>query len=224
MLRRLIFKLSKKEDTDKRIPTRFVYEQALEYGFSLIRGYIKSIGCKKKGKVFIGRRTKIVGSNAIRFGTNVNIGSECYISGYSQHGVTIGDFSKIGDGSMIRCSNLQHLGEGLRIGSHSSFDADCFFGASGFISIGDDVIAGRNIKFHAENHNYEDPYKLIREQGVSSKGIKIGNNCWIGSNVIFLDGAQIGDGSIIAAGAIITGIFPENCVIGGVPAKVIKIR
>ena len=51
------------------------------------------------------------------------------------------DFSKIGDGSMIRCSNLQHLGEGLRIGSHSSFDADCFFGASGFISIGDDVIA-----------------------------------------------------------------------------------
>ena len=53
MLRRLIFKLSKKEDTDKRIPTRFVYEQALEYGFSLIFIIIK------KGKYLLVEEQKL---------------------------------------------------------------------------------------------------------------------------------------------------------------------
>lgn len=65
---------------------------------------------------------------------------------------------------------------------------------------------------------------LIKNQGVSNKGIKIGNNCWIGSNVTFLDGSELADGCVVAAGAVVTKKFSENSVIGGVSAKIIKIR
>ena len=86
------------------------------------------------------------------------------------------------------------------------------------------MIAGQYIRFHSENHKYENLNSLIREQGVVQKGIVIGNNCWIGSGVVFLDGSRVGDGCVVAANAVVSGKFPENTVIGGVPAKVIKKR
>ena len=66
--------------------------------------------------------------------------------------------------------------------------------------------------------------EAIRQQGVTRKGINIGRNCWIGSKVTILDGVTIGEGCIIAAGAVVTQSFPENSVIAGVPAKLIKSR
>lgn len=49
-------------------------------------------------------------------------------------------------------------------------------------------------------------------------GVKIGNNCWIGAKAIILDGTKIGNGCIIAAGSVVRGEFPDNVIIGGVPA------
>jgi acetyltransferase-like isoleucine patch superfamily enzyme len=59
---------------------------------------------------------------------------------------------------------------------------------------------------------------------VNRKGIKIGKNCWIGSKVSILDGVQLGNGCIVAAGAVVTKSFPDNSIIGGVPAKLLKTR
>ena len=92
----------------------------------------------------------------------------------------------------------------------------------GGIQIGNDVIAGSYISFHSENHVFDDTSLLIREQGVTSKGIQIGNNVWIGAKATFLDGAIVGNNSVVAAGAVVNGIFPDNVVLGGVPAKIIK--
>ncbi len=66
----------------------------------------------------------------------------------------------------------------------------------------------------------------MRKGGLSSlgKGIKIGNNCRIGAGVVFLDGAELGDGCVVAANAVVTKKFPDNSVIGGMPAKLIKER
>lgn len=112
----------------------------------------------------------------------------------------------------------------MKIGNRSTFGSDCYFGAAGGIEIGDDVMAGQYIRFHSENHNFNDMTKLIREQGVTHKGIKIGNDCWIGAGAVFLDGSELGDGCVVAANAVVTRRFPENSVIGGVPAKVLYVR
>jgi acetyltransferase-like isoleucine patch superfamily enzyme len=54
--------------------------------------------------------------------------------------------------------------------------------------------------------------------------IVIGNDCWIGTRVIILPGVHLGNKCIVAAGAVVTRSFPDNCIIGGVPAKLLKIR
>lgn len=90
--------------------------------------------------------------------------------------------------------------------------------------IGNDVIAGQMVRFHAENHNYISHEQLIREQGVNCQGITVGNNCWIGAGAVFLDGSSIGDGCIVAANAVVTKKFPDNVIIGGMPEKIIGER
>lgn len=97
-------------------------------------------------------------------------------------------------------------------------------GCAGGIEIGDDTIIGNYVSFHSENHNFQVRDIPIRLQGVNRKGIKIGQNCWIGAKATILDGTQIGNGCVIAAGAVVSGIFPDNVVIGGVPARIIKNR
>lgn len=90
--------------------------------------------------------------------------------------------------------------------------------------VGSNVIGGQNIRFHAENHLYDNPDQPIYQQGVTHKGIEIGDNCWIGAGVVFLDGAKIGNGCVVAANAVVTKSFGDNLVIGGIPAKKLRDR
>ena len=104
----------------------------------------------------------------------------------------------------------------ISIGDYSYIDA-------GGISIGDDTIFGNYVSLHAENHNFNDTNIPIRLQGVNRVGINIGKNCWIGAKSTILDGVQIGNNTIVAAGAVVVaGKFPDNVILGGVPAKVIR--
>lgn len=107
----------------------------------------------------------------------------------------------------------------VKIGNRMTFRNDCVFGVAGGIEIGDDVVAGQFIWFRSENHKYNDMTILIREQGVTHKGIKIGDNCWIGAGAVFLDGASVGNGCVVGANAVITKEFPENVVIAGYSSK-----
>lgn len=60
-----------------------------------------------------------------------------------------------------------------------------------------------------------------RELGAIGE-VVIGENVWIGNNVTILKDSHVGDNSIVAAGAVVSGRFPENVIIGGVPAKIIR--
>ena len=90
------------------------------------------------------------------------------------------------------------------------------------MEIGDDTIIGAYFSCHPEGHIFDDPSKPIRLQGLSRKGIKIGKGCWIGAKVTVLDGVEIGENSVIAAGAVVTQSFPKDSIIAGVPAKLIR--
>ena len=184
----------------------------------LARGYIKT-----GRKVFIGKNSRICNSKNIAFGKSVTIDKFCDIDGYSSEAIVFGDCVKIGAYSFLSStSHLSKYGKGLKMGNNSAIGQFTEFGAAGGIEIGNDVIMGSYISFHSENHNFSDSQKLIREQGVTSKGIKIGNNVWVGAKVTFLDGSIVGNNSVVAAGAVVNGIYPDNSIIGGVPAKVLK--
>ena len=116
------------------------------------------------------------------------------------------------------------MGEKLTIGKNVGIAANAFISMRGPVTIGDDTIFGPNVAIHAENHNFNDVKVPIRLQGATRKGVTIGNDCWIGSNVKILDGVTIGNGCIIAAGAVVNKDIPDYSIAGGIPAKIIKER
>ena len=106
------------------------------------------------------------------------------------------------------------IGDYTRIGIHDTI--------IGPVTIGSHVNLAQGITVTALNHNFEDKNKRIDEQGVSTKPVVIGDDVWIGANAVILPGVTIGKHAVVAAGAVVTTDVPENTVVGGVPAKVIK--
>lgn len=214
----MLAKTGKTYQIDDRIPNKLLYSIFYNRVLMLIRGFVKT-----GKKVFIGNNTKIQNSRNIVFGKNVTIDKHCVIDGFSSEKIILGDCVKIGSFSTLTStSHMSKYGKGLKMGNNSAIGDYTHFGAAGGIEIGNDVIMGSYISFHSENHNFSDTSKLIREQGVTSKGIKLGNNIWVGAKVTFLDGCVIGNNTVVAAGAVVNDVFPDNVVIGGVPAKVLK--
>ncbi|MEY2829960.1 MAG: hypothetical protein RIQ33_1818, partial [Bacteroidota bacterium] len=123
---------------------------------------------------------------------------------------------------LIVSTTFNDLGKFIKIGNNVGMGEFAYLGGAAGLEIGDDCIIGQYLSCHPENHNFENPDELIRLQGTTRKGIKIGKNCWIGSKVTFLDGVEIGDGCVIAAGSVVNKSFPSQSVIGGVPAKLLK--
>ncbi len=218
IVQNLLLKSGKTYTIDLKIPSKLFYNMLINRFRMQIRGFFKT-----GKKVFIGCNTKILNNKNIVYGKSVTIGSYCEIDGYASEKIVFGDCVKIGCYSkLLSTSHFSKYGKGLVMGSNSAVGDFTHFGAPGGIEIGNDVIMGSYVSFHAENHNFSDTTKLIREQGVNSKGIKLGNNIWVGAKVTFLDGCEVGDNSVVAAGAVVIGKFPKNSILGGVPAKIIK--
>ncbi|QLY60538.1 MULTISPECIES: DapH/DapD/GlmU-related protein [Citrobacter] len=175
--------------------------------------------------VFSSKNVRVIGPyNKFIAGKFLKIESNVIIQTESINGIRIGNSCTIGSGTSIRPSGFYggDRGEGLVIGDRSAIGVNSYIGCSGFIEIGDDVIIGPHFTIISENHNYSDRQIKIKDQGVKRERIKIENNVWIGCNVTVLAGVNIGNGSVIAAGSVVTKSFPPNSLIGGVPAKLIK--
>lgn len=165
-------------------------------------------------------------ASKLKFGNNLQIGRKCFIDALSKDGLVLGNNCSIGDYTNIRLTgSLKQVAKGVKIGNNVGLGTHGFYGCGvGSLEIGDDCIFGNYVSIHPENHNYKDK-GLIRLQGVNSLGgVKIGNNCWIGSKATILDGTNIGNDCIVAAGAVVKGSFPDNVIIGGIPAKILKKR
>lgn len=214
----LLQKKGKTYILDPDIPSSLLFKSLWIRFAMLFRGCIWL-----QKKIYLGNNCKITNKRNIQFGNNVTIENNVSIDGYAKNKLSFGDNVKIGSYSTVSCtSHFSKYGNSLTVGNNSAFGRFTEFGAAGGIEIGNNVIMGSYISFHSENHNFNDTSKLIREQGVTSKGIKIGNNVWVGAKVTFLDGCSVGNNSVVAAGAVVNGNYPDNSIIGGVPAKVLK--
>lgn len=110
------------------------------------------------------------------------------------------------------------FGKNIHLGKNVFINSDCKFQDQGGIIIGDDVLIGHNVVLATLNHD-ENPEK---RGNLIPSPIKIGNKVWIGSNATILPSVTIGEGAIIAAGAVVTKDVDENSIVGGVPAKLIR--
>ena len=110
------------------------------------------------------------------------------------------------------------FGKNIHLGSNVFINAGCKFQDQGGIYIGDDVLIGHNVVLATLNHD-ENPENRAN---LRANPIRIGNKVWIGSNATILPGVSVGDGAIIAAGAVVTKDVGENSIVAGVPAKFIR--
>lgn len=188
-----------------------------EYSIKYLRG------------IFFHRRFAMIGYNCkiyrAHIGKAVHIDNNVLINGIGIEPISIGNYVTIGSYSSLKTSgSYQKLGKGIVIGDGVGIGEYTHIGGAGGVNIGENTIIGSYFSAHPENHNYSEIDVLIKNQGVNQKGIIIGKNCWIGAKVTILDGVEIGDGCVIAAGAVVNSSFPNNVVIAGVPARIIKKR
>jgi acetyltransferase-like isoleucine patch superfamily enzyme len=128
------------------------------------------------------------------------------------------DFS-IAEGLFIK--GKVYLGSGININRNvmiaSSGDAK--------IKIGENVMIGPNVVIRNSNHGFSDLTIDMKFQPKNNLDIIIKRNCWIASNCTILAGVELEEGVIVAAGSVVKkGKYPKNIILGGVPAKIIKVR
>ena len=111
------------------------------------------------------------------------------------------------------------FGKNITIGKDVFINSGCHFQDQGGIEIGDGTLIGHNVVLATINHDL-DP-KENRKNHYAP--IKIGEHVWIGSNATILSGVTIGDHAVVAAGAVVTQDVPAMTVVGGVPAKVLRV-
>ncbi|MFG6321860.1 MAG: sugar O-acetyltransferase [Lachnospiraceae bacterium] len=111
------------------------------------------------------------------------------------------------------------FGKNITIGKDVFINSECHFQDQGGIEIGDGALIGHNVVLATINHDLSP--KENRKNHYAP--IKIGAHAWIGSNATILPGVTIGDWAVVAAGAVVTRDVPAMTVVGGVPAKVLKV-
>ena len=115
-----------------------------------------------------------------------------------------------------------NMGAKLVLGS-GYMNHDCVIDCFDSISIGHHVVISERVVLRdSDNHSIQDAGDTVSDRSAETAPIVIGDHVWIGMNVIVLKGVTIGEGAIVAAGSVVNKDVPAHCLVGGVPARVIK--
>lgn len=133
--------------------------------------------------------------------------------------VSLGRWSWIGDDGKVRC----HAGR-IEIGAKTVIGQEVTFSAYESISIGRECIVADRSMFIDFDHAVMQIESPIRQQGLYSRPVRVGHNVWVGYGACFLRGTTTGDNSVVGTYAVVTKDVPANAVVGGVPARVLRMR
>ena len=118
-------------------------------------------------------------------------------------------------GAEIRSPYNLHIGHGCYIGDQAILDA------RNGITIGNNVNFSTHVSIWTEQHDHEDPWFRCTQE---KKPVKIGDRAWLGPDTIILHSVNIGEGAVVAAGAVVTKDVPPFAIVAGIPAKIIGCR
>ena len=111
-----------------------------------------------------------------------------------------------------------NYGKHTKIGKNVFINFDCVFLDLGGITIEDNVLIAPKVSLLTESH----PLNPKERHSLIPKPIHIKKNAWIGANATILQGVTIGENAVVAAGSVVSKDVPDNVVVGGIPAKIIK--
>jgi acetyltransferase-like isoleucine patch superfamily enzyme len=131
----------------------------------------------------------------------------------------IGRWAWIGHGCKIRV----HEGA-VEIGAKTVIGQECTISAFQHVSIGRECILADRVMLIDFDHGVTEVDRPIRLQGIYKRDVRVGHNVWIGYGACVLRGITVGDNSIVGTSAVLTHDVPANAVVGGVPARLIRMR
>jgi acetyltransferase-like isoleucine patch superfamily enzyme len=131
----------------------------------------------------------------------------------------IGRWSWVGHDSKIRV----HEGE-VSIGAKTVMGQECTISAYQHVEIGRECIVADRVMLIDFDHGVVEVERPIRLQGIYKRDVRVGSNVWIGYGACILRGVSVGHNSIVGTNAVVTKDVPENAVVGGVPARVLRMR
>lgn len=194
----------------------------LSFGFTLRQQLYKPIFGKLGKSVYIEHGVELFNTKGIELSNGVRLlrGDRLDSQGKDSH-IRLGNNVQLSYGVGIKVSRDNCC---IEIGDRTSIGPYVVIHGPGNITIGQDCLIAAHTGIYASNHQFADPDRKIRDQGLSRKGIVIEDDCWLGHKVSVLDGVTIGKGSVIGAGAVVTKDIPPYSIAVGVPAKVIGQR
>ncbi|HEY3473860.1 MAG TPA: acyltransferase, partial [Anaerolineales bacterium] len=165
----------------------------------------------------------------LRFADHIRLGRGVYLdAGVYLHacprGIDIGLGTIVMHGAILHVYNFRNMpNSGIKIGSNSLIGEYSVIRGQGGVKIGDRVYTSPFTQIIAVNHVFDDPNRPFVEQGITAEGIVIEDDVWLGAGAIITDGVTVGRGAVVAAGAVVTKDVPPHTVVGGVPARPIKM-
>ncbi|HEY1522210.1 MAG TPA: acyltransferase [Solirubrobacteraceae bacterium] len=133
--------------------------------------------------------------------------------------VTLGRWSWIGHGTKIRA----HEGE-VVIGAKSVLGQECTISAFKHVAIGRECIVADRVMLIDFDHGVVEVERPIRLQGIYKRDVNVGHNVWMGYGACVLRGVTVGHNAIVGTSAVVTTDVPENAIVAGIPARVIRVR
>jgi acetyltransferase-like isoleucine patch superfamily enzyme len=147
------------------------------------------------------------------------IGPKCRLEVGSNAVLELGRWSWIGHGCKIRC----HEGR-VSLGAKSVMGQECTISAYQHVSIGRECVIADRVMLIDFDHGSVEVERPIRLQGIYKRDVHVGHNVWIGYGACILRGVSIGDNAIIGTNSVVTKDVEPNAVVGGVPARVLRMR
>ncbi len=133
--------------------------------------------------------------------------------------IRFGRFVWVGDGAKIRC----HEGE-VEIGAKTVLGQECTISAYRRVRIGEQCVVADRAMFIDFDHGVVEVERPIRHQGIYMRELVVGSNVWIGYGACLLRGVRVGDNSIVGTNSVVTRDVRANSVVGGVPARTLRMR
>ena len=131
----------------------------------------------------------------------------------------LGRWCWIGNDTKIRV----HEGEAF-VGAKSVLGQECTISAFQHVSVGRECIVADRVMLIDFDHGVVEVERPVREQGIYKRDVRVGNNVWVGYGACFLRGVTVGDNAIVGTSSVVTKDVPDNAVVGGVPARVLRMR
>ena len=159
----------------------------------------------------LGRRLRLDG---IAF-----IGPRCELQVGPRGTLELGRWSWVGHGCKIR----SHEGI-VSIGAKTVLGQECTISSYQHVFIGRECVIADRVMLIDFDHGMVEVERPIRVQGIYKRDVDVGHNVWIGYGACILRGVKVGDNAVIGTNSVVTRDVPANAVVGGVPARIIRMR